>query len=403
MMSFNDPGNMGDRIFSGDVTNKCKENARFRLVKIDITAELKKDKPFSVTFSDYDGHTVHAQGDLIPETAINIPIDEDRLKEQITKLGSSVYFPGEVNIDLDEGLSLPISEINAVRRHAAELLTKERTKITPARRFTLEYRDYTERKDTGIEITAEVNDREQLEAAVKHNIQKIYIPHTLYEYAKKNVSPETLLIIKPPAVIHDDMPDFQVPAGAKAVMVNYPYQAEKYKNYECYGNYRLNIMNNYAADFYKDKLKRITLSPEMNLKEIKNFLNKSDDNVELIAYGRLALMTMRACPGKLYGKCRGKKDNIFSLKDRMGEIFPILCGDGCISSLLNSKPVYMADKMDDLKNLKINSIRLIFTVEKFFECDKIINMYKYALKDEKADVRLIDGIYTRGHFYRGVD
>ena len=38
----------------------------------------------------------------------------------------------------------------------------------------------------------------------------------------------------------------------------------------------------------------------------------------------------------------------------------------------------MADKIADLKKLKINSIRLIFTVEKFAQCDKIIDMYKRA-------------------------
>ena len=40
----------------------------------------------------------------------------------------------------------------------------------------------------------------------------------------------------------------------------------------------------------------------------------------------------------------------------------------------------MADKIADLKKLKINSIRLIFTVEKFAQCDKIIDMYLDAQK-----------------------
>ncbi|MCH5185395.1 MAG: hypothetical protein J1F64_04630, partial [Oscillospiraceae bacterium] len=115
------------------------------------------------------------------------------------------------------------------------------------------------------------------------------------------------------------------------------------------------------------------------------------------------LMTMRACVGKLYGKCRGNHENAFSLKDRVNEIFPVMCGENCISSLLNSKPVYMADKLADIKKLKINSIRLIFTVEKFSECDKIISMYKYALREDKSDVKMIDNTYTRGHYYRGVE
>ena len=67
---------------------------------------------------------------------------------------------------------------------------------------------------------------------------------------------------------------------------------------------------------------------------------------------------------------------IYKLKDRKREEFPIVCSKGCIAKLLNSKPIFMADKIADLKKLKINSIRLIFTVEKFAQCDKIIDMYK---------------------------
>ena len=57
---------------------------------------------------------------------------------------------------------------------------------------------------------------------------------------------------------------------------------------------------------------------------------------------------------------------------------------------------------DKLKKLKINSIRLIFTVEKFTQCDKIIDMYKRALNGEKNVQSMTENTYTRGHFYRGV-
>ena len=59
-----------------------------------------------------------------------------------------------------------------------------------------------------------------------------------------------------------------------------------------------------------------------------------------------------------------------------------------------------ADKL--YKKLKINSIRLIFTVEKFAQCDKIIEMYKRALTGEKNVQSMTENTYTRGHFYRGV-
>jgi hypothetical protein len=62
----------------------------------------------------------------------------------------------------------------------------------------------------------------------------------------------------------------------------------------------------------------------------------------------------------------------------------------------------MADKLDDLKNLKINALRLIFTVENFEQCDKIINIYKNA-QNGKSVMKPEDNTFTRGHYYRGVE
>ncbi|MBQ3470787.1 MAG: hypothetical protein IJH17_00195, partial [Clostridia bacterium] len=61
---------------------------------------------------------------------------------------------------------------------------------------------------------------------------------------------------------------------------------------------------------------------------------------------------------------------------------------------------YMADKLADITKLNINGLRLIFTVENFSQCGKIIDEYRRALAGEKVINTLDD--FTRGHFYRGV-
>ena len=70
--------------------------------------------------------------------------------------------------------------------------------------------------------------------------------------------------------------------------------------------------------------------------------------------------------------------------------------------ILNSKPIYLADKPEIFKKLKISSIRLLFTVENFAECGKIISEYKKAVNGEAAKP-MRENSFTRGHFYRGVD
>ena len=59
----------------------------------------------------------------------------------------------------------------------------------------------------------------------------------------------------------------------------------------------------------------------------------------------------------------------------------------------------MADKEQDIKSLKINAIRLIFTVENPDTCCIIVDAYKNMIKGTFA--KSFDEDFTRGHFYRG--
>ena len=86
----------------------------------------------------------------------------------------------------------------------------------------------------------------------------------------------------------------------------------------------------------------------------------------------------------------------------MGEKFPLKCAEGCVCELLNSKPIYMADKLTDLLKLNVGALRLIFTVENSAECGKIIKDYKMGLSETEA-LTPAGNTFTRGHFYRGVE
>ena len=142
----------------------------------------------------------------------------------------------------------------------------------------------------------------------------------------------------------------------------------------------------------------LTISPELNLSEIKQMAEKTCLPLELIAYGRLPLMLMENCIIKSSYRCACGKEK-FSLRDRKGVEFPIITED-CRNLLLNSCPIYMADRMDDIKSLQIDRIRLSFTVENSDLCCIIIDEYQKALSGIKIDPPKFT--YTRGHLGRGV-
>ena len=145
----------------------------------------------------------------------------------------------------------------------------------------------------------------------------------------------------------------------------------------------------------------ITVSPELNLHEIHELSENTDTPLEVIGYGRIPLMLMKNCPVKGSGETSEDIRIYTVLRDRKNEEFPILCSQGCIAQLINSKPVFMAGRLQDLNKLKISYVKLIFTVENFSQCDKIIGMYQNALNGNISKLR--ENTFTRGHYYRGVE
>jgi len=105
-----------------------------RRVGIIGTAVLQPGRPLKLTVSDDDGHTAEAEGTVLPEAAINRPLTLDRLRDQLNKTGSTPFVFTELHIDLHDGLSIPVSEINDVRRKALNLLYNARAeKYLPGR------------------------------------------------------------------------------------------------------------------------------------------------------------------------------------------------------------------------------------------------------------------------------
>ena len=110
----------------------------------------------------------------------------------------------------------------------------------------------------------------------------------------------------------------------------------------------------------------------------------------IIAYGRLPLMLTRNCPMKNAGTC-GDCQRKGYLTDRMGIRFPVVCTNGC-SEILNSRPIYMGDRLSEIKNMDF--ITLYFTKESSESVNAVLDAYR---KGKKAS-----GEFTRGLYYREV-
>ncbi len=375
MMSGDSPSNIADGITNAEYEKFTADNANFRKVNVDIFAELKEGEPLSVTIIDCDGNAITETGTVKSEKARSAPLSADRISAQLAKLGDTVYTANSVETAIDEGVIIPISEINTVRRLAAEQLSKIRTDVKRAKpdAYTAEKRINTH---GDMYITAVCTTLEQAKAAARCDVKRIVAPRSVI----KNIETDIDLAELMPSIGTGNEP------FTNTIMVQNIAQVGVHSDGKIIGGHRLNITNSESAEAYRS-FDAVTLSPELNLKDIAEI--SASVPLEVIAYGRLPLMLMRRCPSK----CGGKGG--MTLLDRRGERFPIKCGDGCISELMNSKPIYMADKLSDLKEAGVNGLQLWFYDESADTVIDIIGIYKGEGKTEPpAD-------FTRGHFYRG--
>lgn len=337
-------------------------------------------------FADASGFKATACGDVLEEAKKEF--DENRIKEQLAKLGDTPFVIGDITINKSGNPFLPVSLVNALRREVCADLEDKICASFKKSTNPIEEKEKIYKRRSVPKLVIEVTTKEQLDACREMGDFEII---TGYELSKTVDTPFSMC----PAV---DKEGEKINITAPKIMVQNLGQIDSEK--EIYGGERLNITNSYSCEVARELgIKRVTLSPELNIKEIKEITHSTDVETEVIAYGHLPIMVMENCVIKSQGKCT-KSGGKYEISDRMGEKFPVIC-ENCKNILLNSVPIYLADKGEDLLSLNVDAIRLKFTTEDKKTTKAVIKAYQYALM-----LKTPKGVFskiTRGHFYRGVE
>ncbi len=387
-----------DKVYS-NISTKVHDTASELIRKphlpidISVKAELKIVKPMKLTM-EAKGKTVSVMGQVSAEEAVKVPITPERIEAQLTKLGNTPFRAVDVKIDAEENISIPIREINELRRIGTEKLEEELSfsgREPVYTKFSL-----PEAKTNGKtkpNLNVQIRTMEQFDCAVRNGADKILIPYTLYVNNKKHIDTskvKTAVVL--PSISRDIFP---IDTGLlpEEVYVSNISQLS-IKDRKINADFALNTYNSSAIKFMADiDVGSVCVSPELNIVSVKKLAKFLP--IEVVSYGRIPLMTMQNCVVKSsFDKC-GCGDDYYLLKDRKGAFFPLVAEKGpCINTVYNSLPIYMSDRMDELIGCGIEAHRFNFTVETGEEADRIFAKFKNG---EKADFD-----FTRGHYYRGV-
>lgn len=365
--------------------SKTKPNENYKKTEIHFYLNAFVGKKLSLLAVDEFGNSAEYISDFILEKANATSTTIEKIKNNLNKLGDTVFFIETSEINIDEDVFIPASEINKARRKVTAIL--EKTIIDSYKRidndttYTLNS-NCNSNKD--FEISVYVSDTNQLNAIRKTDCKRIYVPIELNNFNENE-------IVVLPRISPDNLEDIVSNLKNKSVLVRNLGQIKiaKRHNKTIHLDFTMNIFNSYSCDFYKSMcIDDITLSTELTLKQIKPLAQICD--CECVIYGKIPMMITENCIIKSSVGCQ--KGGY--LHDRTNEAFLVKCLPECRNEIYNSKPIVMSDKLDDIKNSGISYGRLNFVDESPEQCIEIYNSYKNGNK--------ITNEFTRGKFYKGV-
>lgn len=391
-------------------------------IPVRMKVVIKKDRPLSGSLTD-GTYMVAARTGVIPEKAVKKPLTKDQAEAQLAKLGGTPFVAQKVEVELDGGLAVPVKELNQIRRELVEKLTAKRSRRyeRSSRLQTVPERESTfTRKPKAMELTCSAGNLTQVAKLLALGVNIIYyqdlttLPEAVQLVREKH--PQCQLIPEVFRLASDECLHAYKQVirqlALDTVLVQSYGHLELFKDFTLVGDFSLNVLNDHAYRFYRERFARITLSPELNLKQLAGF--KHDPaRTELVGYGYLPVMVMKHCVAaavlnrpKNCGLCLHTS---YGLKDSFKEVFRIRKRDDCCTEIYNAKKLFLLDYLQILESIGIGYLRLNFLDETPEEVETIVKLYQKVLSSALTDAEReivaqikASGI-TYGHLQRGIE
>jgi len=397
-------------LFARAKAGYSKEDSR--RVPVDMVCTLRAGEPVSLTASA-GGHTVWAEGPT-PEEARNRALTAAELQSRLEKTGGTVFRPRDTRVELEEGLMLPASAVNALRRQALEGLEAALAQPPVRRTGTPSPLPQAQPGPDAPVLTCSIMRPEQLTEPLAQ-CGTVYVPAELLEKLDLDRWAEMTHICavlprifrtEDQAALRALLQQHRQHLSAVAIGNLGHLPIAESLGLPLWGDLGLNLFNSESLLFWKELgLESAAVSMELRWQQLRDLRKVLP--CEAVVYGRLPLMIMENCvirnelgcrdAGRDYADrspaCRCGQENV--LVDRTGAQFPLVGQWGHRCEIENSKVLFLADK-PEWRQLGLTRARLRFTTESPEECVRVLQAYQ-GRSDYRPDQ------LTRGLFYRGVE
>lgn len=408
--------------------------------------------PIKLDVWDNNGNAAGAVGTVQPQKALNKALTGERLREQLSKTGGTPFEFANLEIELEDGLALPISEINEVRRKALADLEMVRLAAFNAGRCgesTSEaYNTLTEslfKEFTGKQISNNKSAKSislyfyTWDSSIRYDsfeADRVYLPYRcLLDKDGESVVKSCKIAgqevyIQLPVITRGNSRSIIYKAidkagawGADGFLAGNPGTINFLRENTglwIFGDIGLNIFNSFSVKEAEHiGLEGVTLSAELTLDQVNAIKRPETLGFEAVVYGRLPLMVSEYCPvgAAVGGFCKNNKcggscsKGQYSLKDRKDIEFPVVCDNiSCRTVILNSNVLFIPELIDGLYLGNAGRMRLYVWDETPEQVNKLCMLHRGLSVNSKKAMQqygsLIEqvksGGYTKGHYLRGV-
>jgi U32 family peptidase len=428
------------------------EGEKIRFTRpVDVEVHGHVNTPLTLILNDREGHVVKLASEIPLAAAQNQPLTQQRLEDQLGRLGGTPFKLGTLTSHLEGAVMLPMSELNRLRREASAEL--DRLRGLP-KRWTL-----LPKSDVGASLLAMdreiasklaptnnppapalilvVRSLEQLDAVLatggfadiycefenpKHYREAVQAfrawQTSSITHLTSSISPAAPAIwVAPPRIFKpgEEWILKQVRSSeADGYLVRNHEHLRFFKNDRKRGDFSLNVANPLTAEYFISHygLERVTASYDLNVVQLESLLQSAPGAwFDLTIHQHMPMFHMEHCvfcaflsKGKDYHDCgRPCEKHSVSLRDRTGSELPLKADAGCRNTVYNNRAQTGAEYFDRFRALGAQNFRVEFVNEGATEVARTLAHYQKLLRGEIGgtdlwkELRLINQLgVTRG-------
>lgn len=298
----------------------------------------------------------------VPEISKNKPIAKDNVLKQLNKTGNTIYNFEKIDVILNDNLFVNLRDLNELRRKGIEKIDEKRKRWNE----NLIINDFEiDMPNTARDFTLNV----KIETESQYNVAKKYATNIFTDNDSLFKKLKSLGNI---SFIYEE--NSQKSDDIKYLIKDYGMLENVKEGDDIHTDYSLNVVNSYTVNSLCHLgAKTICLSPEASKTQILSLVKNSCGSIlEVLIYGKLALMKMKYDPSKngkyTYLIDRNNKSFLF----KKSEKFCYLISDSSLNKIDELKIFYKAG----IKNFRVD-----FYDEDANTCEKILS----KIVEQKCD------------------